>query len=152
MTDCYCPHSFILPSAEGRTELLEWMIFSVLKIQRVANCTCSPEGQLHPALHQKRGGQQGGGGGLSLSPCEAPSGVQITSGASRTRKMWKMGPEETTNMIRGLESISPAKEGWGCELKLFSLEKRRLQGDIIAAFQYIKGAYKKDEKGLCQGV
>lgn len=23
VTDCYCPHSFILSSAEGRTELLE---------------------------------------------------------------------------------------------------------------------------------
>ena len=31
---------------------------------------------------------------------------------------------------------------------MFSTEKRRLQGDLIVAFQYLKGAYRKAREGL----
>jgi len=49
-------------------------------------------------------------------------------------------------MIRGQEHLS-YKERLR-ELGLFSVEKRRLLGDIIATILYLKGAYGKDRDNL----
>ena len=64
----------------------------------------------------------------------------------RNMKLLKHVQRRTTKMIQEVEYL-PYEQRLR-ELRLFSLEKRKLQSDLKAAFLCLKGGYKKEEDRL----
>ncbi|PKU43375.1 hypothetical protein llap_6319 [Limosa lapponica baueri] len=121
------------------------------KLDTSQQCAFAAQKEPLPGLHEMQCGQKVEGGYSPLySALVRPHleyCVQIQSPQHRKdidllERVQKRG----TKMIRGLDHLS--YEDSLRKLGLISLEKRRLRADLIAAFQCLKGAYRKEGEGL----
>ncbi|KAJ7417638.1 hypothetical protein WISP_63601 [Willisornis vidua] len=115
----------------------------------LATCACSPENQPHPGLHHKKCVQQVSRGDSALSTLVKPHQEYCI-------QVWGPWYRKDINLLERVQRrVTKIIKDWSTssmktsyELGLFSLKKRRFWEDLIVAFEYLEGAYQKDEKGI----
>jgi len=105
-------------------------------------CTCSPESKSYRGLHTKKRDQQVKGVDSPPLSHETPPSVHLWGPQyKKDMGLLERVKERAKKMIIGMEHLSYEEKLK--ELTLFSLERRRLRGDLISSFQCIQ-AYKKE--------
>ena len=123
--------------------------------QDLAPCCRSSEGQLYPGLHQVKCGEQGEERGFCPSaplwwgPTGSPAS---SSGALSTGQNWSCWSGARGGHSNDLRAGTPLL--WGKAGRVGAVQPggvRRLWGNFIASFQYLKGPTRKLDRDFWHG-